>query len=419
MRSRNVKLAGFIAVALVTAGMLAPSVVLAQDQTAGVPGDWLSRYSGARTIGMGGAFTATANDALGAVWNPAGLTFMSQNQVGFEHARLFEGTSLNAVSFVVPARSFPTLGISMISLGSGEFEATDELNQSLGSFKEGDLAVLLTASKAFSTRFSLGTNVKIVRQSVEEFHSSGVGVDLGAMYHVTPALRLGASVLNIGGPSVSLRDVSEKYPVDFRAGFAYTFFGGIAMIGADYGHRSGPGSSIHVGTEVYPIESLGLRLGYDASEPAGGFSYHVNQAMRFDYGMSNHELGVMHRFAIAYQFGGFFANSQASPAVFSPMGEQSVTKFNIKARTKSEADTWNLEIYDKHNIIVRSFGGRGVPPAHVMWDGKDDNGLTLPDGIYRYRLTVRDTEGRELVAEEKKVEITTAGPQGSVPVIVD
>lgn len=419
MRSRNIKFAGLIAVALVTAGMLVPGVSLAQDQNAGVPGDWLARYSGARTIGMGNSFVATANDPLGALWNPAGLSFMSQNQVGFEHARLFEGTSLNGISFVVPARNFPTLGISMISLGSGDFELTDELNQSLGSFNEGDIAFLFSASKAFTSRLSLGTNLKVVRQQVEEFNASGVGVDLGAMYHVTPALRVGASVLNIGGPTVALRDVSEKYPLDFRAGFAYSFFGGVAMITADMAHRSGPGASFHAGTEVYPIEKLGLRLGYDASEPTGGFSYHVNHAMRFDYGMSNHELGVMHRFALSYQFGGFFANSQASPAVFSPMGEQSVTKFHIKARTKAETENWQLEILDKHNMIVRSFGGKGTPPAHIMWDGKDNNGLTLPDGFYRYRLTVHDSEGRELSAEEKKVEITTAGPQGSVPVIVD
>ena len=74
---------------------------------------------------------------------------------------------------------------------------------------------------------------------------------------------------------------------------------------------------------------------------------------------------------------------------------------------------------DKHGETVRSFGGLGVPPAHVMWDGKDENGMTLPDGIYNYRMTVVDDEGRVLRTEEKKVQITTSGPQGSVPVIVE
>ena len=64
------------------------------------------------------------------------------------------------------------------------------------------------------------------------------------------------------------------------------------------------------------------------------------------------------------------------------------------------------------------FGGLGVPPAHVMWDGKDENGMTLPDGRYQYRLVVTDDEGRVLRTDQKTVEITTTGPQGGVPVIV-
>jgi flagellar hook assembly protein FlgD len=105
--------------------------------------------------------------------------------------------------------------------------------------------------------------------------------------------------------------------------------------------------------------------------------------------------------------------------VFSPIGENSVTQFNIKSRTKAETKQWQLDVVDKHNQIVRTFGGLGVPPAHVMWDGKDENGMTLPDGYYTYRLVVSDEEGRVLKADERKVQITTSGPQGGVPVIVE
>ena len=100
------------------------------------------------------------------------------------------------------------------------------------------------------------------------------------------------------------------------------------------------------------------------------------------------------------------------------MGENSVTKFNIKSRTKASTADWSLEIFDKHGESVRRFGGKGVPPAHVMWDGKNEAGLTLADGLYTYRLIVRDVEGRVVRAEEKQVEILTAGPQGGTPIIV-
>jgi flagellar hook assembly protein FlgD len=96
-----------------------------------------------------------------------------------------------------------------------------------------------------------------------------------------------------------------------------------------------------------------------------------------------------------------------------------VTKFNLQANTKGDASSWRLEIVDKSNQIVRRFSGKGVPPAHVMWDGKDETGLPLPDGMYQYQLVVIDEYGDEVVAHVRTVEITTEGPKGTVPVITE
>ena len=391
----------------------------AEDAAAGMPGDWLSRYASARSIGMGGAFTAVANDPLGVVWNPAGLTQLLQNEAHFETARYFEDTSINGFSFVVPARKLPTIGITMLSLGSDGFERTNELNESLGTFKQSDMAFLLSGAKAITPRLSVGANIKVVRQEVESFTSTGVGGDVGGLFSVTPRVKVGLSLLNLGGPSLSPREVKETFPMEVRGGVAVGYLSGRGLFSLEADHRDGPGTTLHAGTEIWFQEQFGLRAGYYDTEPAGGFSYRVNPAIQFDYGMSDHELGLVHYVALSYKFGGFFANSYASPDVFSPIGENSVTQFNIKARTKAETKQWQLDVVDKHNQIVRTFGGLGVPPAHVMWDGKDENGMTLPDGFYTYKLVVTDEEGRVLRAEDRKVQITTAGPQGGVPVIVE
>jgi hypothetical protein len=75
------------------------------------------------------------------------------------------------------------------------------------------------------------------------------------------------------------------------------------------------------------------------------------------------------------------------------------------------------DLINKTDEVVRRFGGKGVPPAHLLWDGKDENGMPLPDGIYRYQLLVHDSEGREILSPAHTVEISTGGPQGAVPVI--
>jgi hypothetical protein len=113
------------------------------------------------------------------------------------------------------------------------------------------------------------------------------------------------------------------------------------------------------------------------------------------YGLASEEMGSTHRLGVSYRFGGFFASSEAEPGVFSPLGDRSVTKIQLKSKTKAQADTWALEIRDNTHQTVRRFGGKGAPPAHVMWDGKDERN-PLPDGLYAYELVVQDGEGRTI-----------------------
>jgi len=58
-----------------------------QEQNSGAPGDWLSRYAGARSVGFGGAFVAAMNEPMGVLWNPAGLSMLDQNEVHVEMTR--------------------------------------------------------------------------------------------------------------------------------------------------------------------------------------------------------------------------------------------------------------------------------------------------------------------------------------------
>jgi hypothetical protein len=391
----------------------------ADDQSGGLPGDWLSQFESARSIGIGGAFTAAADEPLGVIWNPAGLSQMYQNTVHFETVRLFEGTSINGFSFAMPGRKFPSVGATLLNLGAGDFVRTNDLNEPLGTFKEGDFAFLLSAAKNLGSQFTLGMNLKIAHQSIAEFKATGVGLDLGAIYELTPAVRLGASLLNLGGPTLVLRSIDEKFPAEFRGGISVYLMDGRGLISAEINHRSGPGASFHAGSEFWIHRSMALRFGFDDSSPGGGFSYRISPEIRVDYGLSDHELDVTHRFGVSYSFGGFFASSEAHPPIFSPIGDQSVTRFSLKAKTKADIDIWRLEIVDKSDQVVRSFSGKGSPPVHVMWDGKSEMGLSLPDGLYRYWLIVEDEEGGEILGRTRIVEITTAGPQGIVPVIIE
>ena len=165
------------------------------------------------------------------------------------------------------------------------------------------------------------------------------------------------------------------------------------------------------------MPGMALRVGVSDSRATGGFSYRFASQYQLDYGVADHPLGLSHRVGLSYRFAGFFASSHAEPQVFSPTGEKATTKISLNARTKGEADAWTLEVVSKSGEVVRRFGGPGLPPPHVQWDGKDEGGLPLADGVYAYHLTVKDKVGRVLTGPTRKIEISTGGPQGAVPVV--
>lgn len=409
---------------LLAAGALALTCGLAgnaqaQDPVYGQPGDWLQSYQTARSSAMGGAWAANAEGALGSMWNPAGLSRTLQNQVHFETASLFGESRMNAFSFALPGSRLPSFGISLVTLNSGEFQRTNELNDNLGTFDNGNMALYFTGAKKVNRRLRVGASVKLVRETVEEFSAGAVGLDLGAMVDLSQHWRIGASALNIGGPSLSMREVDESYPVDIRGGVTWRGLNGRALLTAEVDSREGPGATFLTGAEVWVHRSLALRAGYAQENVGAGLSVRATHNLSFDYGAQDNELGVLHRFGVVYNFGGFHATSQASPEIFSPAGENSVTSFGLKAHTRGEPAEWTLDIIDKHDQLVRRFGGKGGPPAHVLWDGTNEAGMPLPDGTYRYSLVVLDDQGIELDAKERNVVISTSGPQGAIPVEVD
>jgi hypothetical protein len=404
-------------VLLAAALLLAAASPVRADEAAGTPGEWLTQFTTARALGLGGAYVAAATDPLGALWNPAGLTLMDQDELCFENARLYEDTGINSLSLAVPGSRLPSFGVTMLALRSGDFQRTNELNDALGSFETGETAYLLTLAHGITPRLAVGANFKVVQQTVESSRGAGFGMDVGGIASVTRDLRVALAVANLGGPTITLRDAPETYATVVRGGLALSLFEGRGLVALQADHMKGLGTRLHAGTEYWILPTFGLRGGYSADGSSGGLSYRFAPRYQLDYAAADHPLGLTHRVGLSLRFGGFYASSQADPEAFSPTGERPVTRVALNARTKAESQQWALEIANKSETVVRRFGGRGKPPAHVEWDGKDETGLPLADGLYQYRLVVTDHDGRILTSPARAIEISTGGPEVRVPVV--
>ena len=330
--NKNGGMLALITTLVVGLALVAPRPAHAQEANNGLPGDWLSRYASARAVGMGGVTASVGDEPVSSMWNPASISWLSQNELQVGSVRLFEDTSINNLSFARPSSSMPSLGLNLLYLKSGEFERTNEMNHSLGTFDEGDLVMALTVAQALSPRWSVGANLKLARQSIEDYDGSGMGFDLGVMGEPIDNLRIGASALNVGGPTITLRDEDETYAAEYRGGVALTLLDGRSTTAAEIVHRDGPGTEPRVGTEFW-IMSMALRVGYFIDNVSAGFGYRFRNGLQFDYGMADHELGMTHRFGLTFRFGGYYADSRAIPAIFSPTGHQPVTKFLLASQT--------------------------------------------------------------------------------------
>ncbi|MGQ9616210.1 MAG: OmpA family protein [Spirochaetota bacterium] len=82
----------------------------------------------------------------------------------------------------------------------------------------------------------------------------------------------------------------------------------------------------------------------------------------------------------------------AEEKLFSPNGDG--IKDTILIKIEAEKDIqWSCAISTLGGIIVRTFDfGGDIPPA-LEWDGKGDNGMVLPEGIYDISFTGRDLAG--------------------------
>ena len=101
-------------VLLVAAWLAACSVALGEG---GAPGDFLNYAIAPRSLGMGKAFTAIADDVQACYFNPAGLFQLNAQEVMLGHSQLY-GARLEYVGFALPTRDAGTFAVSLINFGS-------------------------------------------------------------------------------------------------------------------------------------------------------------------------------------------------------------------------------------------------------------------------------------------------------------
>ncbi len=184
-------------------GMLAPDQAAATKYA----GSFMENGGGARALGMGGAFTAVADDPSTTFWNPAGLATLSDREILLMHSERFgDLIDRDFIAYTQPVGwsifggESAGIGLSLIRLGIDDIPFTDHLTGLLDTDGDGEVSdeelrglfnyqdqiqyksdqefgLLLSYGEQLGT-WQAGASLKFVRQSVGPYSSLGVGADL-------------------------------------------------------------------------------------------------------------------------------------------------------------------------------------------------------------------------------------------------
>jgi hypothetical protein len=233
-----------------------------------------------RAQGMGGAFTAVADDATATWWNPAGLAAGPYLNATLEYGRLPDADADHRAI----ALAFPALGFSYYRLRVSEIRPTDSTAASAAGRQDpGTLVVRsldvsqfgATVGQSVGGHLVIGSTVKLLRAAGE---TQG-GLDIGAMAAVG-LVRVGVMVRNVREATFGEGADAFTLRRQVRGGLAVTtvprsvFGGGTIAVDADFrpvATALGDERRVGVGGEIWTRQrSLGARAGFSASTIGDG-----------------------------------------------------------------------------------------------------------------------------------------------------
>ena len=169
------------AVRMVACLLFLPAVLLARADDGGHAGAFLKLGAGARGPGMGGAFTAIANDISSCYWNPAGLAQLGRVQLmgAYSTASLDRSNYYTALAF--PGNVLGTIGIGWLNLSIDQIDGRDVAGNATAPFSNSENAFFFSFGTFIHKSLAIGGSFKYLNHSLAEHQSMGVSGDLGIL----------------------------------------------------------------------------------------------------------------------------------------------------------------------------------------------------------------------------------------------
>jgi hypothetical protein len=265
---------------------------------------------GARSLGMGEAYSAVGTDPSATYYNPAALASASVPQLLLMHKEWIQDTK---TEFLAGSTVWGDLaaGVSVNSTSVDDIELRSLPGPPLSTFDARDAAIGVSAAYAIDPSVSVGITGKYLYEKILVDESSGFGIDLGGLYQTPWGIRIAAVVGNLGSMN-KLQQEAPVLPRFVRTGLAYEAsipsMDGTIMLASDVvSYTEEKNSHLHLGGEFDYQHTIAARVGYQTGYDAKSFSAGVGlryEWLRFDYAFVpfKTDLGTTHTFSLGIDF---------------------------------------------------------------------------------------------------------------------
>lgn len=206
---------------------------------------------GARQVAMGSAFTGIADDATAMYYNPGGLAFSEDVNIGFMNPSslllghpawlpgLYSGMKHAYIGGLVPLPiGRGSLGIGYTYLSTGETIGIDSVGNEIGRWETYDYALILSYGEKVTQNLGVGVSLKyiysflapdeVIWLVLHQKHgrtAKTFAFDWGMLYKTSiPGLSVGISYQNLGSEGLSYvgAGILDTIPSLVRAGLGFS-----------------------------------------------------------------------------------------------------------------------------------------------------------------------------------------------------
>lgn len=184
--------------------------------------EFLNLSSSARIAALGGKLIPVKDNDLNLVFcNPAVLNSEMHQQLTFSGVSYFADIKYGYVAYARDIKKLGSFAAGMHYVNYGDFTETDAAGQELGEFKAAEYALNLSWARPLVSDSSLtiGTTLKTIYSSLEDYSSFGLAVDLGVNYYLPESMFNFSLVAKNAGRQLTYYTAGNNEPLPFEIVF--------------------------------------------------------------------------------------------------------------------------------------------------------------------------------------------------------